>query len=66
MAKSKKPRLLCELCLRALEDPHATTPTHVGHPVTGDIGLFDVHGMASCRFCKAQWQRVRNKVTLVE
>lgn len=63
--RKAKSNQLCELCLRARDDPHVMNPAHVGHPVTGELGLYDIHGMGLCRFCQAKWQRVRNKVTLV-
>lgn len=62
----KPKQKLCLLCIMARNDPHFTTPTHVGHPETREIGLFDVHGMAKCPICGAQWQRVRNVTKLVE
>lgn len=66
MAKPKRQKL-CRLCISIRDDPHATRPTHVAHPVTrGEIGLFDVHGMARCLICGADWQRLRNEAKLVE
>lgn len=65
MAKSKKIKL-CVLCTRAQEDRDFTTPTHLVHPVTEEIRLFDVHGFAKCRICGARWQRVRNETRLVK
>lgn len=64
MAKAKQK--LCRLCITARDDPHFTTPTHVGHPETRQIGLFDVRGMARCLICGANWQRLRNEAKLVE
>ena len=40
------------------------SPTHLVHPKTGAHMLFDVHGLAACPECGAQWRRVLNMVTL--
>lgn len=63
MAKTKTK--LCKLCISIRDDQHATRPTHVGHPVTRQIGLFDVYGMAKCLICGVTWQRIRNETKLL-
>lgn len=67
MATNRKAKLkLCVLCTRARDDRDFTTPTHLVHPETEEIRLFDVHGFAKCRICGARWQRIRNVTKLVE
>jgi hypothetical protein len=70
MAKPKK-RKLCDLCVAALATP-ASIPTHLVHPETEELSLYDIHGMAKCRICGSQWHRnhvgvnMRSSGTLAE
>ena len=64
MAKPNKPPMLCRMCVIVRDQP-IMKPTHLVHPVTGDLMLFDVRGEAICPTCRARWRRVLNVVTLI-
>jgi uncharacterized Zn-finger protein len=61
----KKPPTFCRLCVIVRDQP-IMTPTHLFHPMTGDLMLFDVRGEAVCPTCGARYRRTLNVIALVE
>ena len=64
-AMTKKPAL-CKLCLTARDDRLFRNPTHLVHPLTRELMVFDACTEAICPTCGARWRRVLNVVQLVE
>lgn len=56
---------LCLLCIKAREDPLIHVPRHLVHPITHEVGLFDVRSEAICVICNSRWRRERNVITLL-
>jgi len=53
------------LCVIVRDQP-TMTPTHLVHPVTGDLMLFDVRSEAVCPTCGARYRRKLNVIVLLE
>jgi hypothetical protein len=51
--KAKKPRILCALCQAASENECSQAPSHVVHPLSGKLGLYDIYSNAKCPECGA-------------
>jgi hypothetical protein len=66
MAKATKPLTLCALCVFARDDPLFKHPTHLVHPVTAELMLFDVRSQAICPTCGARYRRTMNVIALVD
>ena len=56
---------LCDICLRARDDPQFKNRCHLVHPIDETPGLFDVRGEAVCPICRSLWRRARNTAVLV-
>jgi uncharacterized Zn-finger protein len=65
MARAKKASILCARCVIVRDQP-IMTPTHLVHPMTGDLMPFDVRGEAVCPTCGARYRRTLNVIALVE
>ena len=63
-SKPKKPKL-CRMCIIYREQP-LIKPTHLVHPVRGELMLFDVRGEAVCPTCGARYRRTLNVIARVE
>lgn len=47
----------CTTCTETANDPLFNTPLHVVHPETGRAQVYDIRGVAVCRYCGAVWHR---------
>jgi hypothetical protein len=61
----KQPPTRCRACV-ILRDQPIMTPTHLVHPMTGDLMLFDVRGETICPTCGARHRRTLNVIALLE
>jgi len=55
---------LCEVCVRAHEEPQPENLAHLVHPEDGTPGLCNTRGEAVCPACGALWIREQNRTRL--